>query len=366
MAFRAVHEQWGTVFAHLPDPGCGRAWADVWQVRPSAHLVCAECRHRVRAKVSPTGLRFFAHAPGAPECATAGESMAHHLLKLELATAARATGAHCEMEARGPEGVWPADVMASDPGGTWRVALEAQLSPITPDAIAARTERMRVNDVRSVWFSDRLRPPWLGLVPSVRLVTDEGGSLVVAEGLARFAGGFGEAGPQVPLAEFLGWVFADRAVPYRRIVQRTLYQLEPLFTVWTAPRYVRAEAAYREERDHREQERWEAERHQAAPPPRSAAGATGPLQAGPRVVRLPATYFAAGVWARTPRPKRVGCPSSPAVWGSPSVVTGRRRWRLPSFHAEMRRRLVRAHGRSGRPGWPVGACCGSGCRPSSW
>jgi competence protein CoiA len=193
--------------------------------------------------------------------------MAHHLLKLELAAAARAAGAHCEMEVRGPEGVWRADVMASDPGGSWRVALEAQLSPITPDAIAARTERMRVNDVRSVWFSDRLRSPWLGLVPSVRLVTDESGGLAVAEGLARFAGGFWEAGPRVPLAEFLGWVFADRVVPHHRIVQRTRHSPDPLFTVWTAPQYVRAEAAYREERDHGKQERWETGRQHAASDP---------------------------------------------------------------------------------------------------
>jgi hypothetical protein len=78
MAFRAVHEQWWTVFAHLPDLSCERAWTDVLRVRPAAPLVCAECQHRVRAKVSPTGLRFFAHAPGAPECAAAGESIAHH------------------------------------------------------------------------------------------------------------------------------------------------------------------------------------------------------------------------------------------------------------------------------------------------
>ncbi|MFI6731271.1 competence protein CoiA family protein [Streptomyces sp. R-74717] len=166
MAFRAVHEQWGTVFAHLPDLGCGRAWEDVWRVRPVAPLACDECRHPLRAKVSPTGLRFFAHAPGAPECAAAGESMAHHLLKLELAAAARAAGADAEMEVRGPEGTWRADVMASDPGGAWRVALEAQLSPITAMDIEARTERMLADDVTSVWFSDRPRPPWLGLVPS--------------------------------------------------------------------------------------------------------------------------------------------------------------------------------------------------------
>jgi competence protein CoiA len=159
------------------------------------------------------------------------------------------------MEVRGPEGAWRADVMASDPGGTWRIALEAQLSPITLDAIAARTERMRSNAVRSVWFSDRPRTPWLGLVPSARLVTNEGGNLVVAEGLARFAEGFWEAGPKVSLTEFLGWVFAYRTVPHRRIVQRTRYLTEPFGTVWTTPQYVRAEAAYRAERDRRGQER---------------------------------------------------------------------------------------------------------------
>ena len=35
MAFRAVHAQWGTVFAHLPDLGRGQAWEAVWKVRPS-------------------------------------------------------------------------------------------------------------------------------------------------------------------------------------------------------------------------------------------------------------------------------------------------------------------------------------------
>ena len=86
----------------------------------------------MHAKVSRHGLRFFAHAPGAPTCALALETIAHHLLKLELANAARAAGVHAEMEVRGPDGAWRADVMASDPGGAWRWALEAQLAPITP------------------------------------------------------------------------------------------------------------------------------------------------------------------------------------------------------------------------------------------
>ncbi|MGW9029332.1 hypothetical protein ACWGQ5_35450 [Streptomyces sp. NPDC055722] len=84
MAFRAVHEQWGTIFAHLPDLGCRRGWEDVHRVRPLAPLVCDECQHPMHAKVSPAGMRFFAHAPGAPDCASAGESLPHHLLKLEF------------------------------------------------------------------------------------------------------------------------------------------------------------------------------------------------------------------------------------------------------------------------------------------
>ncbi|MFK0017106.1 hypothetical protein [Streptomyces sp. NPDC091027] len=79
------------------------------------------------AKVfSSSGLRFFAHAPGAPKCALAGESPVHHLLKLELAAAARQAGAYAELEVRGSDGAWWADVLASDPAGAWRAALEAQ------------------------------------------------------------------------------------------------------------------------------------------------------------------------------------------------------------------------------------------------
>jgi hypothetical protein len=80
--------------------------------------------------------------------------MAHHLLKLELSTAARTAGAHVELEVRGPEGAWRADVMASDPGGSWRIALEAQLSPITPAEIQARMARMLEDGVRMVWLAE--------------------------------------------------------------------------------------------------------------------------------------------------------------------------------------------------------------------
>ncbi|WP_354637433.1 competence protein CoiA [Kitasatospora camelliae] len=251
MAFRAVHAQWGTVFAHLPDLGCGRAWEQVWKARPSAPLACDACGHGMHAKTSRTGLRFFAHAPGAPTCALGLESVAHHLLKLELANAARDAGAHAELEARGPDGTWRADVLARDPAGAWAMALEAQLAPITDADITARTERMRADGVASIWFSDRPRPSWLGTVPSVRLERAEGeGPLAIAEGLVRFDEPGWEAVPAT-LPRFLAWAFARRIVPH---APRThlRYPQRALATVWTAPQYVAAETAHLEEEERRQ------------------------------------------------------------------------------------------------------------------
>ncbi len=78
------------------------------------------------AKTSRLGFRFFAHAPGAPTCALALETLAHHMLKLELSNAARDAGSHAEIEVRSPDGTWRADVMPSDHSRAWRMALEAQ------------------------------------------------------------------------------------------------------------------------------------------------------------------------------------------------------------------------------------------------
>ncbi|MGW5433334.1 competence protein CoiA family protein [Streptomyces sp. NPDC004059] len=252
MAFRAVHAQWGAVFAHLPDLGCERSWGEVWKAKPRAPLTCDECGHMMFAKTSRTGLRFFAHAPGAPICALALETPAHHLLKLELANAARDAGAHAELAARGPAGAWRADVLATDPGGAWRMALEAQLAPITAADITARTETMRADGVISIWFSDRQRPPWLGVVPSARVESVDDGGLVVVEGLAKFCDGQWEAGPRVPIAEFLQWVFAGRVVSHRRKAP-VRSPLAARRTVWTTPQYAREETAHLEAEELRKQ-----------------------------------------------------------------------------------------------------------------
>ncbi|MFI9045726.1 competence protein CoiA [Streptomyces sp. NPDC053427] len=262
MAFRAVHATWGTVFSHLTDLGCERSWEAVWKVKPPAPLACPECSHPMYAKASRSGLRFFAHAPHAPDCEIArqGESEAHHLLKLELASAARDAGAHAELEVRAPDGSWRADVLATDPGGGWAMALEAQLSPITAADITARTDRMREHGVTSCWFSDRPCPPWLGTVPSIRLAADADGGVTVVEGLVKFTGSGWVTPPEATLTDFLRWVFTRRAVPHTPRT-RLRYPLRQLTQVWTAPQYVTAEDAYLVEEE--ERQRLQDERHAA-------------------------------------------------------------------------------------------------------
>ncbi|MGW0957062.1 competence protein CoiA family protein [Streptomyces sp. NPDC001212] len=82
------------------------------------------------------------------------------------------------MSGAGASGSRRADVLASTATGR-RVALEAQLANITAADIRARTERMRTAGVRSCWFSDRNRIPWLGIVPLVRVTRQEGGLIAV-------------------------------------------------------------------------------------------------------------------------------------------------------------------------------------------
>ncbi len=239
MAFRAIHAGWGRVDSTLPDLGCGQAWEAVWKARPPAPLTCDECGHPMFAKVSHNGLRFFAHAPGAPKCSLALETLAHHLLKLELASGTRDAGAFAEMEVWGPDRRWRADVLASDPAGGWRMALEAQLSPITAADITGRAGQMRADGVPSIWFSDRPRPPWLGVVPSVRLARpDDGEGLVVAAGLMKWGGCWQDV--PASLVGFLGWAFTGRIVPY----QPPVCVRDGFTVIWTAPHYARAFADY--------------------------------------------------------------------------------------------------------------------------
>ncbi|MEV8034664.1 competence protein CoiA [Streptomyces sp. NPDC086182] len=239
MSFTAIHPDLGRLDASLPDLGCGWEWDAIHRVRPPAPLACPECSHGMHANVSSLGLRFFAHVPGAPACTLAEESMAHHLLKLELAQAVRAAGWMAELEVSGPDGRWRADVLTSTASGR-RIALEALLASVTAAGIRDRTVRMSSYGVRSRWFSDRSRIPWLGAVPSVRSAR-QGDDLVAVEPMARFAGAYWTPEPSIPLTEFVGRFLTSRFVSHApRTPQR--HVARPVTRLWAHPKCVLAEA----------------------------------------------------------------------------------------------------------------------------
>ncbi|MEW1913638.1 competence protein CoiA family protein [Kitasatospora sp. NPDC085895] len=242
MGSTALHAERGRLDASQDDLGCAWEWPAIHRARPRVLLVCPECGHGMHPKVSSGGLRFFAHDAGAPQCALAQESMEHHLLKLELAQAVRASGWFAELEVRAADGAWRADVMAASPDGDRRMAWEAQLSPITPDEIRARTGRFAKDGVRVCWVGVRSRP-WLGTVPSVLVAPPgtDGTPWKVVGGLARF-----DSPNWLPanatLRDFVTWVLADRVVGHRfgraqQLDGRTFWP-----AAWTAPRYI-ADAA---------------------------------------------------------------------------------------------------------------------------
>lgn len=269
MAFTAVHPDAGQIDATRPDLGCGLEWMQIYRVRPRIALACPECGFSVHAKVSSRGMRYFAHDPGRPpECQISNESIEHHLLKLELATAIRAAGWHAELEVRAEDGSWRADVMASSLDGERRMAWEAQLSPITDLDLLDRTARYADEDIEVCWVSPRDAVPWLGSAPAVR-VSEPRGDLgwTVADGLARFdvRDGAWLVVKDTQLERFVRWALEGRVFPhqvlsrYHRIhlsAERTARRGE----LWTTERSVQAEEQHNAMRERQKAWRVEKER----------------------------------------------------------------------------------------------------------
>ena len=166
MPLTAQHAAAGVLDATVDPLGEGTPWEAIHRARPRAPLTCRECGHGLHAKLSPKGLRFFAHDRAAPTCSLVGETMAHRLLKLQLASAIRDAGWYAELEVAG-EG-WRADVLATSPDGTRRMAWEAQLAQITVDELRERTRRMGASGVPVCWVTDHDRP-WIGALPAIQI-----------------------------------------------------------------------------------------------------------------------------------------------------------------------------------------------------
>jgi Competence protein len=218
MPFTALHPDLGRLDATLPNLGGGLDWSQVHKVRPRIPLACPECAWSLHPKVSRYGVRFFCHDPGRPpSCELSNESWEHHMLKLEMATAIRAAGWYATLEVPAEDGSWRADVMASSVDGTHRMAWEAQLSPITLDDIAARTDRYLDEGIRVCWVSPHEQTPqWISTVPAVRVRTPEEREQlwIVDDGLAGFDLPAGRwVFREAPLSQFVRWALHGQLVP---------------------------------------------------------------------------------------------------------------------------------------------------------
>lgn len=185
------------------------------------------------------------------------------MLKLEMAGAIRAAGWFAELEVAAANGSWRADVMAASPDGEQRMAWEAQLSPITVEDIAARTDRYAAEGVAVCWVSPHKRPAaWLGAVPSVRVRVPEGADerWVVDDGLGSFVSS-GWVFQEAELAQFVRWVLLGQLRPcqslsHHREVRRIVGEEHRWFLRglwWTSRQSAEAQSAYEREREQREE-----------------------------------------------------------------------------------------------------------------
>ncbi|MFF9638722.1 competence protein CoiA family protein [Streptomyces bacillaris] len=280
MQLTADHAEWGRLDVTLDDLGCGRSWQEIHRVR-GMELTCPECGGQVHARLSKLDTRHLYHRTKPPTCSLANESLEHHLLKLELVTCARAAGFRAELEVAASTGEWRADVMVFSPDGARLMALEAQLSPITVEDIAARTGLYERDGVRVCWFGCRPRP-WVGTVPTllVQAPEERGQAWAVTAGLARLSARPLAWHPvTTTLAEAVTWMLTDRIVPHtplssaRRVTGETSwYEWAEGWTRswndgwrlwWTAPSYAASETRkVREEAE--ERQRQEAQEKAAA------------------------------------------------------------------------------------------------------
>lgn len=270
MPLTAAHAELGVLDTTRDDLGGKATWEQVHRVRPRAPLSCRGCGDGVQAKVSKLGRRFFAHDAAVADCPVNGETPAHRLLKTALAGAIRRAGWTAELEVAGAG--WRADVLATSPDGSRRIAWEAQLASTTAAELAERTATMRAELDGVCWVTDK-DAPWLCHVPSARIAyEDDGRALRVVDGVARFFAdwcqrrrhcdawaqhgyyrrepgpcpghGEWEAVDGLTLDRLVAAVSADQLRPHRTGVRRRSdsrhYPAGPL--IWTARRYLEQEA----------------------------------------------------------------------------------------------------------------------------
>jgi hypothetical protein len=266
MPLTAVHPSAGVLDATLTDLGVELAWEVIHRPKVPVGLTCRGCESPLHAKVSPTGLHFFAHNREVSDCPLNGESIDHRLLKAELAAALRQAGWNAELEV--PGNGWRADVLGISPDGRRRMAWEAQLASATIGELDERTAKMAADGVEVCWVTDK-DAHWLRHLPGARVRRTGTEPLQVVDGAAKFTGTLcpnpaqcnepehpegapcpGHGSWSVPsplsLADFVLGVCADRLRPWpmKRYFQAPPDSQAGGATVWTAKLYAAAEAEH--------------------------------------------------------------------------------------------------------------------------
>lgn len=152
-------------------------WERVHRARPRVDLTCRGCDGSMHAKRSRRSLRFFAHDQLREDCPSAGETAEHLWLKTTLAKLVRDAGWRSIIEATPSAedtGGWRADVLAVGPSGE-RVALEAQLAPMTTAVGEERTAVYATDGIRALWVTTK-NTPWLYEIPGVKVGVTESAS----------------------------------------------------------------------------------------------------------------------------------------------------------------------------------------------
>lgn len=173
----------------------------------------------MHAKVSPRGLRYFAHDRRQVDCDLHGETLLHRQLKACVAAFVRRRGWTAALEAvpeLGDAGGWRADVLASDPSSGRRIAFEVQLAAMTTDEARARTARYGADGIETVWLTTRAAP-WLWKIPGCQIAAPQpdADSFTVARGLMKLDGERWRMPLGVPLENVIGGLLTGTAVACR-------------------------------------------------------------------------------------------------------------------------------------------------------
>jgi competence protein CoiA len=147
-------------------------WAELKESnRANKHLEFGCCGARASVRTSTLGTKYFAHAKRVG-CDSVSESAEHLMAKMEICLALQDSNwtALPEHRITDADGLVIADIFAArNPGDAKGIAFEIQWSRQTEDRSVERTERYRMNGLRTLWLMRQDEIPVARETPAVRL-----------------------------------------------------------------------------------------------------------------------------------------------------------------------------------------------------